>query len=257
MKVVILAGGLGTRIASPGVAVPKPLVEIDNRPIISHIMEGFSRQGFNEFVIALGFKGDQVKDYFLRHLRMRSDLQLNFASGAVRQEKEAKCDWRVSLVDTGEMTMTGGRLKRLASHLDGTFFLTYGDGLSNVDLRSLLSHHEKTGAMLTITAVNPTSRYGEVVIDSQGGVTQFKEKPEFTDDWVNGGFMVLEPEVLDLVEGDKTILESDVMSRVAASGKMSAFRHRGFWHCMDTLRDRAALEKLAASGNYPWLNLSS
>lgn len=255
MKVVILAGGLGTRIATPGVTVPKPLVEIDNRPILSHIMEGFAGQGFNDFVVALGFKGDQVKDYFVRRLGMRSNLDLNFSSGIIRRESEGECDLRLSLVDTGKMTMTGGRLKRLASHLSERFFLTYGDGLSNVDLRSLLAHHERTGAMLTITAVNPTSRYGEVLIDTEGRVTQFKEKPEFTDDWINGGFMVVEPEVMDLIEGDETIFESDVMSRVAASGKMSAFRHRGFWHCMDTLRDKAALEKLATSGNYPWLTL--
>lgn len=255
MKVVILAGGFGTRIGKPGVRIPKPLVEVHGRPILIHIMESFANQGFNDFVVALGYQGHQVKDYLLKLLKADADLHLDFSAGVSRPISGISRDWNVSLVDTGESTMTGGRLKRLGNHVGERFFLTYGDGLSNVNLTDLLTHHEKTDSLLTITAVHPTSRYGEVKVDADGRVSDFTEKPEFTEDWISGGFMVVEPDVVQMVEGDETVFEAEIMPVVAARGKMAALKHEGFWHCMDTLRDKALLDQLAASGVYPWLDV--
>lgn len=252
MKVVILAGGFGTRLAEETGIRPKPMIEIGGSPILWHILKYYDAFGFSEFVLALGYKADLIKRYFLDYYQMAGNISLNFKSGQVNAISSTQENWKVHLVDTGVNTMTGGRLKRLRSWLgDEPFMLTYGDGVSDVDIHKLLDYHHNQGKQATITAVRPPARFGELAFQN-GMVSKFNEKPLVGDGWINGGFMVLEPGILDILEGDDSILERDGLEKLAAEGQLSAYRHAGFWQCMDTLNDKNRLEKLWLSGNPPW-----
>lgn len=252
MKVVILAGGYGTRLSELTKALPKPMVEIGGNPILWHIMNIYSAQGFNEFIIALGYKGNIIKNFFINYHYRNVDLTVDTSDGKVEVHSPQSLDWKVTLVETGPETMTGGRIKRLSRYLDETFLLTYGDGVSNVNIGELVNFHRSQGALLSMTVVHPTSRYGKVKLSTDGRVEQFVEKPEFGGDWINGGFMVVEPEFLSLIDGDRTVLEREPFEIAAASGRLAAFKHFGFWHCMDTLRDQVELERLWATGAPEW-----
>jgi glucose-1-phosphate cytidylyltransferase len=254
MQVVILCGGLGTRLAEETQVKPKPMVEIGGRPILWHIMKLYEQHGFKNFTLALGYKGELVKDYFLHYHARQSDLTVHLKSGEVSYRNPTAEDWHVTLVDTGAQTLTGGRLLRLKPLLfeDGTFMLTYGDGVSNVDLRALLDFHRSHGRLATVTAVRPAARFGELrIADRQ--VTSFQEKPQAAEGWINGGFFVFEPGVFDYLEDDLTILEKTPLERLAADGQLMAFQHAGYWQSMDTLRDKQALEELASTNRPPWL----
>jgi len=252
MKVVILAGGLGSRLAEETELKPKPMVEIGGRPILWHILKHYARHGFQEFVLALGYKGEEIKRYFLDYRAMSGDLTVRLATGAVDVARTEAEDWTVQLVDTGQGTLTGGRVRRLRSFIDGqTFMVTYGDGVSDVDLQALLAFHRAQGRLATLTAVRPPARFGGIVFEGDR-VLRFTEKPQIGEGWINGGFLVLEPGVFEYLEGDGTSLESDAMERLAADGQLAAYRHEGFWQCMDTLRDRRLLESLWAAGVPPW-----
>lgn len=252
MKVVILAGGLGTRLSEETDVKPKPMVEIGGHPILWHIMKGYAHFGFREFVIALGYRGDVIKRYFLGYQQLNSDLTIDLATGMVTAHGGRRDDWVVHLVDTGAETMTGGRIKRLRRWIGSdTFMLTYGDGVSNLDLRSLLRFHRTRGVLGTLTAVRPPARFGGLQLE-QDRVALFSEKPQTGEGWINGGFFVLEPEVLDYIEGDETPWERTPVERLAAEGQLSAYRHEGFWQSMDTLRDVRQLNAAWASGDAPW-----
>lgn len=252
MKTVILAGGLGTRLAEETDRIPKPMVEIGGRPILWHILKHYSAYGFSEFILALGYKSDVVKRYFLEYHLMSGGLSIQLATGAVIPHARQCEDWEVHLVDTGLETQTGGRLKRLESWLkDGTFMVTYGDGVSNVNLPALVEFHRRCGKLATVTAVRPPARFGGLIFDGDL-VCQFTEKPQIGEGWINGGFMVFEPAIFQYLEGDNTSLEADVLERLAANRQLAAYRHEGFWQCMDTLRDVRLLESLWQSGKAPW-----
>lgn len=252
MKVVILAGGYGTRLAEETESVPKPMVEIGGRPLLWHIMRHYARYGHKEFYVALGYKGEIVKRYFLDHHTLSGDLTVNLADGRVRVGKKESDDWLVHLVDTGLATNTGGRVRRLAKSLGGEpFMLTYGDGVSDVDLDGLVRHHRARGLLATVTAVRPPSRFGGLTLDGDR-VARFDEKPQIGEGWINGGFFVFEPAVLDYLDGDAASLEIDLLARLAAEGQLTGYRHARFWQCMDTLRDRRLLEQLWAGGSPPW-----
>jgi glucose-1-phosphate cytidylyltransferase len=253
MKVVILAGGLGTRLSEETEVRPKPMVEIGGRPMLWHILKLYSHQGFNEFCIALGYKGEFIKHYFLNYRALSSSLTVDIVAGKTLVHDSApQDDWTVHLIDTGVETNTGGRVKRMASHLrGGPFMLTYGDGVANIDLNKLLAFHREHGKLATITAVRPPSRFGGLVFDGDR-VEKFQEKPQIGEGWINGGFMVLEPEVLDCLEGDATSLEADGLDALARGGQLMAYRHDDFWQCMDTLREVRALQKLWTENRAPW-----
>ncbi len=252
MKTVILAGGLGTRLAEETDTVPKPMVEIGGTPILWHILKLYSAFGFSDFVIALGYRSEIVKNYFLNYYYLRNDFTINVADGAIEVDDGRREDWRVDLIDTGIQTQTGGRLKRLERRLrDGTFMLTYGDGVADIDLRNLVNFHRKHGKLATITAVRPPARFGGLNFDGEL-VAEFTEKPQIGEGWVNGGFFVLEPGVLDYIGGDETVWEQEPLERLAEDGELVAFRHEGFWQSMDTLRDKRLLEGLWQSGDVPW-----
>ena len=251
MKVVILAGGRGTRLAEETHAIPKPMVLIGGRPILWHIMRHYASYGFTEFVIALGYKGYVIKEYFANYLLHASDLQVDLASGHVEVLTQHAQDWRVTLVDTGDATMTGGRLRRLAGLLDEPFLMTYGDGLSDVHLDELIGYHEARGALATVTAVHPAPRFGALET-AAGMVTRFREKPIDFHDRINGGFFVVDPQVLTLLDSDASIFEAEPLATLAARGKLAAFEHDGFWMPMDTLRDRDELNRLWDGGDPPW-----
>ena len=252
MKVAILAGGVGTRLAEETEIKPKPMVEIGGRPILWHIMMHYARYGFNEFVIALGYKGEVIKRYMLDYAALHSDLTIKFRSGRVQRHDNHAPDWSVRLVDTGLNTLTGGRIKRLRPCLGGeTFMLTWGDGVSNVDLDALLTFHRAHGRLATVTAVRPTARFGHLNF-SGDRVTEFSEKPQTREGWINGAFFALEPGVFDYIEGDDTQWEREPMERLARDGQLMAYRHHDFWQCMDTLRDRKLLQDLWDRGDAPW-----
>ena len=252
MKVAILAGGLGSRLQEETTVRPKPMVEIGGKPILWHILNIYAAHGFDEFVVALGYKGEFVKDYFLNFFALNNDLTVDLSSGASQVHRGNGPSWQVHLVDTGPSTQTGGRVKRLGHLLRGqTFMLTYGDGVADLDLRKLVEFHRSHGKLATVTAVRPPSRFGSFILDGHR-ITRFEEKPQTGEGWINGGFFVLEPGVLDLVEGDDTIWERAPMEKLAASGELMAYRHDGFWQAMDTLRERRVLEDLWASGKAPW-----
>lgn len=254
MKAVILCGGLGTRLSEETQLRPKPMVEIGGKPILWHIMSSFERGGLRDFVLALGYKGEVIKDYFLNYHPRQSDITVRLKTGQVEYTNPTVEDWSVSLVDTGPQTQTGGRLLRLRNHLKsaGTFMLTYGDGVADVDLGALLKFHRSHGRKATVTAVRPPARFGDLQI-AEGRVTSFAEKPQTGEGWINGGFFVFEPEVFDYIAGDETILERAPLENLAHDGQLMAYQHSGYWQSMDTLRDKNALESVWASGNAPWL----
>jgi len=252
MKVVILCGGMGTRLREETEFRPKPLVDVGDRPILWHIMKIFSAYGLNEFVIAVGYKGEMIKEYFVNYYHRHNDITVNLRNGSVRITEKDLTDWTVHIVDTGYSTSTGGRVRRLREHLKETFMLTYGDGVANVNISELLKFHRSHGKMATVTAVRPSARFGEISL-SGDQVLRFREKPQTGEGWINGGFMVFEPQVLDYLENDQTDLEGSTLERLAQDGQLAAFRHSDFWQCMDTIRDRQFLEKLWASGNPPWV----
>lgn len=254
MKVVILAGGYGTRISEESSTKPKPMIEIGGRPILWHIMKIYSYYGFNEFVICLGYKGYIIKEYFAHYFLHESDVTFDFTVGnrQVVHGNHAE-SWKVTLVDTGENTMTGGRIRRIQKYVrDENFMLTYGDGVSDIDIRALLDFHKSHGCRATLTAVKPQGRFGIIDIEGDDTIKSFKEKAEGKTTWINGGFFVLEPEVFDLLEGDDTIFERVPLESLALSDNLKAYKHEGFWYAMDKLSDKVHLEKLWASQKAPW-----
>ena len=252
VKVVILAGGQGTRLAEETETRPKPMVDIGGRPILWHIMKHYAHCGFSEFVVALGYRGEDVKRFFVDYVSLNSDLTVELRDRSVHRLEPERDTWTVHLVDTGLETNTGGRVGRLRSWLeDGPFLLTYGDGVSNVDLPRLVELHRDSGKLATITAVRPPSRFGGLLFEEDGSV-HFTEKPQIGEGWINGGFMILEPGVLDYIPGDETSLESDVLETLSQEGKLGAYRHEGFWQSMDTLRDVRYLRALWAAQTTPW-----
>jgi len=252
MKVVILAGGVGSRLSELTRDIPKPMVEIGGYPILWHIMNIYATHGYKDFIVALGYKASILKDYFLDYYAHHANLTIDLQDGSVSLLSGYGLDWRVTLDDTGKDTMTGGRIKRLAPYLTDTFMLTYGDGLSNVNISKLVEYHYNHMKMVTMTTIHPTSKYGKLEIGAGGQVRHFVEKPEFGGDWINGGFMVVEPQFLEGIDGDNSVLEREPLEKAAALGNLIAYKHTGFWHCMDTLRDRNELEHLWQAGNPPW-----
>jgi glucose-1-phosphate cytidylyltransferase len=253
MKVVILAGGLGTRLAEETVVRPKPMVEIGGRPILWHIMKLYAHHGLTDFIICLGYKGYMVKEYFANWTLHRADVTIDLAANAITYHDAPVEPWRVTLAETGDATMTGGRLKRIARHLapGETFCMTYGDGVADIDISALIAFHRAHGKAATLTAVRPPGRFGAIVLESSA-VTRFVEKPQGDGGFINGGFFVLEPSVLDMIEGDETVWEAAPLEGLAARGQLHAFRHDGFWQPMDTLRDKGVLEEQWRSGRAPW-----
>jgi glucose-1-phosphate cytidylyltransferase len=253
IKTVILAGGLGTRLAEETDVKPKPMVEIGGRPIIWHILKQYGHFGFHEFVVALGYKGDVIRRYFLEYASLRRTVTVDLRTGRSVPDESAQAEpWLVHLVETGDKTETGGRLRHLRSWVDGeTFFLTYGDGVSNVDVRRLLAFHRAHGALATVTAVRPPARFGSLELDGDR-VAHFAEKPLASEGWINGGFFVFEPAIFDFLTGPACTLELDVLPRLAAAGQLQAYRHPEFWQCMDTMRDVRLLESLWQTGAAPW-----
>lgn len=254
MKVVIMAGGMGSRISEESHLRPKPMIEIGEKPILWHIMKIYSAHGYNDFVICCGYKGYHIKEYFADYFLHNSDVTFDYRNGnAVEVHTKAAEPWRVTLIDTGLSTMTGGRLKRVAPYLDGeTFMLTYGDGVADIDLAALLRFHKEHEGAATITSVPIAQRFGVIDVDEMGTVTQFREKAEADCGLINGGFMVLEPKVLEYIDGDTSVLEQEVMENLSADGLVRAYQHNGFWQCMDTQRDREKLEALWSEGSPPW-----
>ncbi len=252
MKVCILAGGKGSRLAEETVIKPKPMVEIGGKPIIWHIMMHYSYYGFNNFVIALGYKGEVLKKYMVEYASLNGDITVNMRTGEVISHGNYSHDWTVELVDTGQETLTGGRIKRLAPYVGNeTFMLTWGDGVADINLRELLAFHKSHGKLATLTAVRPPARYGHLVFDGNQ-VVEFSEKPQIGEGWINGAFFVLEPGVFDYIEGDHTQWEREPLERLAADGQLMAYRHESFWQCMDTLREKHILETMWESGKAPW-----
>jgi len=252
MKVVILAGGLGTRLMEETEVIPKPMVAIGGQPILWHIMKHYAHHGFKDFVIALGYKGTVIKRYFLDYSSsLADDLIVDLATGAVETRGKPQEDWRVHLVDTGLETLTGGRLKRLERYLQGTFLLTYGDGVADVDLQALLAFHKRHGRTATVTAVRPPARFGGLVLD-RDEIVKFTEKPQAGEGWINGGFLVFEPGIFNYLKDDQSSLELSALETLASDGQLMAYRHEGFWQCMDTLRDKRLLESLWQTGKARW-----
>ncbi len=252
MKAVILAGGMGTRLAEETDLRPKPMVEIGGHPILWHIMKHFGHYDFNEFYIALGYKGDLIKRYFLDYYALNSSMTISLKSGKVEVMDGEREDWTVHLIDTGLATNTGGRIKRLEPWLrDGAFMMTYGDGVCDVNLHDVLRFHRTHGRIATITAVRPASRFGGLVFDGDL-VSEFTEKPQIGEGWVNGGFVVLEPTIFDYLDDDDDSLERKAFEQLALEGQLVAYRHEGFWQCMDTLREKRLLESYWESGDAPW-----
>lgn len=252
MKVVILAGGLGTRLSEETELKPKPMVEIGGKPILWHIMKIYSHYGFNDFIICLGYKGYIIKEYFANYFLHQTDVTIDIKNNKIKVHKTKAEPWRITLVDTGLNTMTGGRIKRIQDHIKGTFMLTYGDGVSDINIKELLNYHKKTKKSVTITSVQPSGRFGAIDIDDKGNVKSFLEKPKGDGSWINGGFFVLEPEIFNYIKDDTTIWERDPLEKLTKDNKVAAYKYLGFWKCMDTLRDKIELETLWSSGKAPW-----
>ena len=252
MKVIILAGGFGTRLSEYTESIPKPMVTVGGKPLLWHIMNTYDTFGHNDFYIALGYKSEVIKEYFLNYRTLNSDFTVDLSNGGVLAHQQDAVDWKVTLVDTGLNSMTGGRVKRMRDLIgDEPFLLTYGDGLANVDIDALVNYHKSHGKMVTVSAVHPAARFGELDINNNV-VTSFKEKPQITQGWINGGYFVMEPKFFDLIEGDSTILEKEPLEKVAQMGELMSYAHDGFWQCVDTKRDRDSLEKMCQAGNPPW-----
>ena len=253
MKVVILAGGLGTRISEETVYKPKPMVLIGDKPILWHIMKIYASHGFTEFIICCGYKGHVIKEYFTNYLLQESDFTINTKSNQITIHSSQNEDWNITLVNTGELTMTGGRVKRIQEYVNNErFFLTYGDGVGDVDIKALLLHHQQSGKKATLTATKPFGRFGVIDITENGQISSFKEKNKEDVSWINGGFFVLEPSVFDYIEGDATSFEKEPLEKLTAEGELSAFKHDGFWRAMDSLNDKNVLEEHWNTGNAPW-----
>jgi glucose-1-phosphate cytidylyltransferase len=251
MKVVLLAGGMGTRLSEETEIRPKPMVEIGHRPILWHIMQHYAHFGFRDFVVCLGYRGEYIKKYFSETLAMANDVTIDFATNTVEVLDTPRDDWRVTLVDTGQTTQTGGRLQRIRDHLgDERFLMTYGDGVSDVDLADLVSFHERQGRLATVTAVHPPARFGKLQIEG-GGVRAFEEKPQMSEGWINGGFFVLEPGIFDYIDGDVDWAR-EPLEALTAVDQLSAYCHEGFWQCMDTMRDKQLLNTMWDNGAAPW-----
>ena len=253
MKVAILAGGLGTRLAEETEAVPKPMVTVGGKPILWHIMKLYAARNYTDFVIALGYKAEVIKRYMVEYCNLETDLTVDMRAGTVNRHGGKIDNWRVELIDTGVPTATGGRIKRLEPYLakDGTFFLTWGDGVSDLDLDELLAFHKAHGKLCTLTAVRPPARFGHLELDGDR-ISEFSEKPQTGEGWINGAFFVCEPKVFDYIEGDDTQWEHAPLENLAKDGELMAYSYSGFWQCMDTVRDRKLLEKLWESGEAPW-----
>jgi len=252
MKVVILAGGFGTRLSEYTETIPKPMVRIGGKPIIWHIMKRYAKFGHKDFYIALGYKAEVIKEYFMNFHALNSNLTVNLKDGSVTTHYEESLDWNVTLIDTGLESMTGGRIKLMKKFIgDEPFLLTYGDGLSDVDIHKLIEFHTKHKKMITVSAVHPGARFGELQINDNV-VTSFKEKPQINEGWINGGYFVVNPEFLELIENEKTILEKEPLEEASRLGQLMAYQHDGFWHCMDTKRDHEALENIWLNNHAPW-----
>ena len=253
MKTVILCGGLGTRLSEETYIRPKPMVEIGGKPILWHILKTYEMQGINEFILALGYKGDFIKDYFASYSIRNSDFNINTLSNKLEVQTKSKEDWNISLIDTGLKTLTGGRLLRLKDLINETFMLTYGDGLCDINLKNLIAFHKSHKKIATITSVRPSARFGDLKIQD-GKVISFKEKPQSEEGWINGGYFIFEPDIFKYLEDDQTILEKNPLENLAKDGELMAYKHNGFWQCMDTIRDRDFLNQLIMNKNTPWLN---
>ena len=254
MKVIILAGGFGTRLSEYTEDIPKPMIPIAENPILWHIMKIYSSYDFNDFFIACGYKADYIKDFFLKYTSLKDDFTVNFSTGKTESHKtNISEDWRVTLVDTGLETMTGGRVKKMKEYIgkDKTFLLTYGDGLSNINIKDLVNYHDSHKKMVTVSAVRPTARFGELKLNDNN-VESFQEKPQLNQGWINGGFFVVNSEFIDFIDGDTTMLEREPLEKVASMGELMAYKHEGFWQCMDTKRDHQMLERLWNENNAPW-----
>lgn len=253
MKVLILAGGFGTRLSEETSIKPKPMVEIGGKPIIWHIMKMYSSYGFNEFVILLGYKGYVIKEYFSNYFLHQSNVTIDLSSNELKVHKNSSEPWKVTLLDTGLNTMTGGRVKRAKEYINNeTFLLTYGDGVANVNIKESLEFHKNHRKSITMTSVQPDGRFGALAINDQQQVLSFKEKPKGDGNWINGGFFVCEPKVMDYISNDSTIFEKEPLEDLAREGELFTYRHKGFWQCMDTLRDKRNLNSLWESANPPW-----
>lgn len=253
LKTIILAGGLGTRIAEETVSRPKPMIEIGGRPLLWHIMNIYAAHGFNDFVVACGYRGDVIKEYFASFYLHNNDLSVDLATGDLDVERRHDIDWKVACIDTGVRTMTGGRVKALREITNNeTFMVTYGDGVADIDVRALVDFHKSHGKLATVTAVHPPARFGTMDLSSDGAVEAFQEKVQSREGWINGGFFVFEPQVFEFIESEATRLEGEPLSNLAEAGQLMAYRHSSFWQPMDTLRERTELERLWASGSAPW-----
>jgi glucose-1-phosphate cytidylyltransferase len=253
MKVVLLAGGLGTRISEESHLKPKPMIEIGDKPILWHIMKTYSYYGYNEFIICLGYKGFVIKEFFSDYYLHTSDISFDMTNNRMTVHNNYSEPWKVTLVDTGLNTMTGGRVKRIKSYLnDEPFMLTYGDGVADINIDELVKYHNDCGKIATITAVQPGGRFGTLDIDDNGAINSFREKNKEDGGWINGGFMVLQPEIFDYLEDDQSIFERKPLETLAQQNQLNAYKHNGFWQCMDTQRDKLNLDELLASGNAPW-----
>jgi len=253
MKVVILAGGLGTRLSEETVLKPKPMVEVGGKPILLHIMKIYSHFGFNDFIVCLGFKGYVIKEYFSNYFLHMSDVTFDMSTNTMEVHHKKAEPWRVTLVDTGQDTMTGGRIKRVAPYLGNEpFMMTYGDGVANVDIAKLVAFHRSHGRLATVTSTQPSGRFGALCFGKGDQVVSFQEKPAGDVNWINGGFFVLDPKIIDYIAGDATLFEREPMEGLAGDGQLMAYKHAGFWQPMDTLRDKNHLEELWGSGKAPW-----
>lgn len=251
MKLIILAGGLGTRISEESISKPKPMIEIGGKPILWHIMKTYSSHGVNDFVICCGYKGYVIKEYFANYFLHMSDVTIDLKHNSIEVHRKKAEPWKVTLVDTGDSTQTGGRLKRIKDYIDGDFCMTYGDGVGSIDITELIQFHRQHGQLATMTAVQPPGRFGALNLNKTQ-VESFLEKPQGDGGWINGGFFVLNPKALDLIEGDDTIWEREPLERLAERRQLQAYFHKGFWQPMDTLRDKNYLDELWSSGNAPW-----
>jgi glucose-1-phosphate cytidylyltransferase len=252
MKVVILAGGFGTRLSEYTESIPKPMVKIGSKPILWHIMNTYANFNHKDFYIALGYKSGIVKEYFLNYRELNSNFTVDLSNGSVNSHQQDEVDWKVTLVDTGINSMTGGRVKRMQDYIGNEpFLLTYGDGVADIDIKALVEFHKSHGKMVTVSAVHPGARFGELDITDHV-VTSFKEKPQTAQGWVNGGYFVCEPEIFDFIDDDKTIFEKEPLEKISQMGELMSYLHKGYWQCMDTKRDHDHLEELWQSGLAPW-----